>query len=205
MSVIGAGGHAKVIVGLLHALGARIEACFDDDATKRGQQILGVPIRSLTELPTEALAVLAIGNNRTRQRLARELPCVWASLVHPTAFVDPSSLIGPGSVVFAGAVIQPDVVVGAHAIVNTAASIDHDGNVGDFVHVAPGCHLAGTVTIDEGAFLGVGVSVVPGRRVGAWATVGAGACVIRDIAPGITVVGVPARPIVASNRGEVTR
>jgi acetyltransferase-like isoleucine patch superfamily enzyme len=53
----------------------------------------------------------------------------------------------------------------------------------------------GRVTVQEGANLGVGVSVAPGVVIGAWSTVGAGAVVIRDVEPGSTVVGVPARPI----------
>jgi acetyltransferase-like isoleucine patch superfamily enzyme len=79
--------------------------------------------------------------------------------------------------------------------VNTAASLDHDCVLGAFAHVAPGTHLAGSVVVGDGAFLGVGVSVIPGRRIGAWATVGAGAAVIHDVADRVTVVGVPARPL----------
>src|SRR5262249_58040314 len=112
----------------------------------------------------------------------------------PTAWVHPSVTIGAGTVIFAGAVIQPDATIGAHVIVNTRASIDHDCVLGDFVHVAPGVGLAGNVTLEEGAFLGIGAAAVPGSRVGAWATVGAGGVVIQPIAAGVTAVGVPARP-----------
>jgi UDP-perosamine 4-acetyltransferase len=98
-------------------------------------------------------------------------------------------------VVFAGAIIQPDAVLGRHAIINTSASIDHDCAIGDFVHLAPGTRLAGNVAIDEGAFLGIGAVAIPGVRVGAWTTVGAGAAIVDTLAAGIVAAGVPARPL----------
>jgi acetyltransferase-like isoleucine patch superfamily enzyme len=98
-------------------------------------------------------------------------------------------------VVFAGAVIQPDSVLGSHAIINTGATVDHDCHIGNFVHVAPGCNLAGAVTLKEGAFMGIGSRAIPGVTVEAWTTVGAGATVVHDLPGGITAVGTPARPV----------
>lgn len=201
LAVVGGGGHAMVVVATLQAAGDAPSVILDDDEARWGGELLGVPVRG----PVGRLAggpwrraVLAVGDNRTRRRLAAELAgprLTWARAVHPAAAVHPSVEIAPGTVIFAGAVVQPGSRLGAHGIVNTAASVDHDGDLGDFVHVAPGCHLAGAVTVGEGAFLGVGAAVVPGRTVGAWATVGAGAVVVRDVAPGATVAGVPARPL----------
>ncbi|WP_262422983.1 acyltransferase [Brevundimonas denitrificans] len=42
--------------------------------------------------------------------------------------------------------------------------------------------------------IGLGARVLPGVRIGAWAVVGAGAVVMKDVADGQTVAGVPARP-----------
>jgi len=61
--------------------------------------------------------------------------------------------------------------------------------------IAPGAHLGGEVTIGEGVLIGIGATVMPQRRVGDWAVVGAGACVVEDVPDGVTVVGVPARPL----------
>jgi UDP-2-acetamido-3-amino-2,3-dideoxy-glucuronate N-acetyltransferase len=47
--------------------------------------------------------------------------------------------------------------------------------------------------VERGAALGSGVVVLGGVRIGAGALVGAGAVVTRDVAPGETVAGVPAR------------
>ncbi|HEU0030794.1 MAG TPA: acetyltransferase [Kofleriaceae bacterium] len=196
LCVIGAGPHAKVVIVTARAVGFQHIEVYDDDPQRIGATVMGAPIVAPTSdaLGREtALVVLAIGDNRTRARLAGSARCELATLVHPTAHVEPSSTIGPGSVVFARSVIQPDTKLGAHVIVNTAATIDHDCTIGDHVHVAPGAHVAGIVTIGDGVLVGIGASIAPMVKIGAWSRVGAGAAVIHDVPDGVTAVGVPAR------------
>ncbi|MCC7073420.1 MAG: acetyltransferase [Deltaproteobacteria bacterium] len=193
VAVLGAGGHAKVMVATLKAAGRLVLGCFVREAAELGGKVLGVPVLHEDTVPAGAELILAAGDGRLRQRLAAKLAGPWAIVVHPSAIIDPSVVLEPGAMICAGVVLQPEVRVGAHAIVNTAAHVDHDGAIGRFAHVAPGCHVAGSVAIGEGAFLGTGATVIPGRRIGAWATVGAGAVVLYDVRDGSTVVGVPAR------------
>lgn len=197
--VVGAGGHAKVVVATLQAAGYDVRGLFDSDASLHGTEVLGTPVLGSDDDPRleGAPAVVAIGSNRVRRMVAQKLEgrVEWVTPVHPSAVVHPSVTLGPGTVVFAKAVLQPEVVVGAHAIINTGATVDHDGVLGDYVHVAPGTHLAGAVCLDEGAFLGVGGSAIPGVRVGAWTTVGAGGTVTADLPPGCVAVGTPARVV----------
>jgi acetyltransferase-like isoleucine patch superfamily enzyme len=79
--------------------------------------------------------------------------------------------------------------------VNTGATIDHDCIIGDYAHLAPGVHRAGSVQVGEGAFLGIGSVVIPGVKIGRWSTLGAGGVATRDLADGVVAVGVPARAL----------
>jgi sugar O-acyltransferase (sialic acid O-acetyltransferase NeuD family) len=195
--VIGAGGHAKVVIATVRAIGGNVRAVYDDQESRWGQTLLGVPVTGpiSSERIGDSPAVLAIGDNRVRRTLSTQLRAKWITACHPRAVVDSSVTIGSGTVIFAGVVIQPDTAIGAHCIVNTSASIDHDCSVGDYVHVAPGVSLCGGVSVAEGALLGVGAKVAPLVRVGEWSTVGAGAVCVEEVPSGSTVVGVPASPI----------
>lgn len=197
--VIGGGGHAKVVVSTLIALEMRVQAVYDDDPGKWGKDLCGAKIVGpLADLDSssEMNAILAIGDNRTRNILAKRFQRFrWLTVAHPHAFVHSSVSMGKGTVVFAGAVIQPDVVIGDHCIVNTNAAIDHDCVLGDFAHVGPGTCLAGDVSVQEGAFLATGGVAIIGRNIGKWSIVGAGGVVIEDIPDNVTAVGVPAKVI----------
>ncbi|MDP9440164.1 MAG: acetyltransferase [Actinomycetota bacterium] len=193
--VVGAGGHAKVVVEACLAAGWVVSGTVDADPSRT---VFGLPHLG----PPEGLrpepgvrAVIAVGSNAARRELGRRLNgrFEWATVVHPAATVSPRARIKEGAVVFAGAVVQADTVVGRHVILNTGCRVDHDNDLGDFCHVGPGAVLAGTVVLGEGAFVGAGAVVTPNRSLAGWCTVGAGGVVVRDTRPGLTYAGVPAK------------
>ena len=114
-------------------------------------------------------------------------------LVHPAATISTTAWLGAGVIASAGVIVQSDARIGPFTLLNTAATIDHDNEVGAFVSVAPGVHTAGGVRILDQAFVGLGAVIIGGVTVGERAVVGAGAVVTRDVPAGATVVGNPAR------------
>ena len=83
-----------------------------------------------------------------------------------------------------------------------------DATIGRNVNVGAGtvtCNFDGVqklpTVVEENVFLGCDSMLVAPVNVGAGATTGAGAVVTRDVAPGATVVGAPARPIVKGSKG----
>ena len=204
--ILGAGGHAKVVLETAIACGVASNVAFLDDRPL--PPMLGWPVLGRLDLVLDPsikeqfpFALVAIGHPDTRLRWLAKLKVAGYSLpllIHPSAWISPSAQIGPGSVVFAQAVVQAQVVIGIGAILNTGCSVDHDGQLSDAVHVCPGARLAGGVKVGSRSWIGIGASVIQHVRIGSDVTVGAGAAVVRDLPDGVTAVGVPAR-VLSSN------
>lgn len=165
-----------------------------------GYQILGAPT-SLDEVICahgDAKVIIGIGDNRTRLRIARSHLASYPvadPLVHPFSCASRYAQFGFGSVLMPGVVVNAGTRVGSHVILNTACSVDHDCVIGDYAHISPGAHLAGSVIVGEGCHIGTGASVIPGVRIGEWSVIGAGAVVTSDNPARSLAVGVPARVI----------
>ena len=95
----------------------------------------------------------------------------------------------------AGAVINSGARIGTGCIVNTCASVDHDCNVGDYVHIAVGSHLCGTVSMGDETWIGAGAIVSNNISICSECMIGAGAVVVKDIKESGTYVGVPAKKV----------
>ncbi|MCU0395594.1 MAG: acetyltransferase [Chitinophagaceae bacterium] len=193
--LFGASGHGLVILDILHRLQQPVQA-FIDDADKP-PVFGGIPVMksSAFQPGPEDQVIVSIGSNEARRTVAGKLAGMhFGTAVHPQAIVSTSETsIGEGSVVMAGAVLNPYVRVGRHCIINTCASIDHECQLGDFVHVSPNATLCGNVQVGHGAWIAAGSTIVPGVRIGAGAVIGAGTVVRKDVPPGGLVVGNPGK------------
>lgn len=202
--VLGAGGHAKVLVDALLLLGREVEGVLDSDSAKHGAAILGVRVLGGEEL-LEGRAVAscrlinALGSVRRpqlRQSVHERFAArgyAFVGVIHPAACVSRHAEIADDAQIMAGAVVQAGASIGADVIVNTRASVDHDCVIGAHTHIAPGATLSGDVKVGAGSHIGTGATVLQGVRIGAGCVVGAGALVLRDVADGAIVFGVPAR------------
>lgn len=194
--IIGASGHGKVIADIVLSAGDRLLGFLDDG--KAGGTCLGFPVlgklKDYVNYPY-AEFIIAIGNAAVREKIAASMAGVpWHTAIHPAAVVSKFDVtIGEGTVIMANAVVNPGTSVGKHCIVNTAAVVEHDNKIEDFVHISVGAKLAGTVSVGKSTWVGIGAVVSNNLTLCGGCMIGAGAVVVKDILEPGTYVGVPAR------------
>ncbi len=212
--ILGAGGHARVLIDALQASGmATPVALLDADRSLWGTTLLGVPVVGgddrLSTLTKDGITHFlvglgSVGDCRPRRRLyelglAHGLRPLRA-LVHPSAVCSRWATVGEGTVVYPASVINAGAVIGVNGIINTGAIVEHDCTIGDHAHVATGATLCGGVQVGAGAHIGAGATVRQGLMIGDEAIVGAGAVVVSHVAAGLVVAGVPARRVLRRER-----
>lgn len=201
--VVGAGGHGRELADIVRSARAaglplRLLGLADDGDVDRlalaraGFRFLG---GSETATDRDVRTYLGLGYPDVRRRVAKRLQsATWGeALVHPSASVGSGSELGTGAVLAQGSVVTTNVCVGAHSHLGVNATVSHDCKIGDFVTICPGVTITGAVEIGDDVFVGAGATVLPGISIGNGAVIGAGATVTKDIAPGVTATGVPAR------------
>ena len=202
--VLGAGGHAKVVIAALKGSGVTIAGIADLDPATHGRRVLGVPVLggekvAMNRKQNEIALVNGVGSTRPSPRRReiferfKQAGYAFRVVIHPSAVVGEETDIGEGSQIMAGAIVQPGCRIGANTIVNTRASVDHDCVLGAHVHVAPGAVLGGGVSVGDGAHVGAGAKVIQNIELGAGALIAAGATVVSDVPADGCVAGTPAR------------
>jgi len=204
--IVGAGGHARELFDTITAVNLvrprwRVIGFVDpaptqpDRLDRLGATVVGDD-RWLIANPCRY--ALGIGTPRLRRQLDSKLGQGGLdpeSVIHPGAYMGLDIRFAPGVVVYARTTITTNVEIGRHTHVNVGCSIQHDTVIGSFVQIGPGVIVNGDCRIGDDASIGSGAIITRGCSIGAGATVGAGAVVIDDVAPGSTVVGVPARTV----------
>jgi sugar O-acyltransferase (sialic acid O-acetyltransferase NeuD family) len=186
-TIVGAGGHAKVIIEIIEESGYVVNAVVDDNPKIKTLVGYQVTDQKVFNSPV----IVAIGDNKVRKKFVQTINYEFGKAIHPRANISARCKIAEGTVVMAGTTINSEAVIGKHCIINTNASVDHDCKIGDFVHISPKVTLAGNVTVDEGSHIGIGSTVIQGTHIGKWVTIGAGAVIIEDVPDYAVVVGVP--------------
>lgn len=209
--VIGAGGFAREVKWLIKEIddalpGIEFVGYVVSDTSKTGphdsaDEILG-DYRWLRDNRARFDALtIGIGTPAVRLKVARELLpdfpiSMWPALVHPTVRLDRGSAeMGPGVILCAGVVGTVNLKLRPFSMVNLACTLGHEADIGEGCVLNPTVNVSGGVVLEEGVLVGTGSQVLQYLRVGSGATVGAGAVVTKNVLPGVTVVGAPARPL----------
>jgi sugar O-acyltransferase (sialic acid O-acetyltransferase NeuD family) len=212
--ILGAGGYARELSGVFDAvnaldpryevLGYLVDAGYGTPGTLVDERPILGDIGWLAGRTDDVQVIAAVGAPALRRKkvaAAATHGARFVTVVHPTVVLPARVSLGVGVALAAGSMFTTNIRVGDHAHVNLGCTVGHDSRIEPFAMVSPGVHVSGNVVIEEGCLIGTGASIIEGRRIGAWAIVGAGSAVIVDVPANTTVVGVPARVMITRDPG----
>ena len=210
IAIVGAGGFAREVAWLINDINrvspefeflgylvADISHPADHDSK---DHILGDFSWLEGNRTVQALA-FGIGNPERKSKVVAEVESSfpnleWPALVHPTVQFDHGSCnLERGVVLCAGTIGTVNLTFKEFCMVNLLCTIGHESRIGRCAVVNPTVNLSGGVIVGDDALIGTGAQVLQYVTIGAGATVGAGAVVTKDVEPGSTVVGIPAKPL----------
>lgn len=199
--IVGASGLGKEVAWLAKRAGINVLGFLDDNPALEGRDFYRKPVLGFVDdwrNFLDAEFVIGIASPRIKEKIVGRMKAQgkpkFAKLIDPAVQVDLSeTVIGAGSVICAGTVCTADTTIGSHCIINKLCSIGHDVSIHDFATLSPQVMLGGQSVVGHGAEIGAASLVRQGLKVGAGSVVGMGAVVTKDVPPGVTVVGNPAK------------
>lgn len=180
----------------------------DDYKGIQGTTINGTKVISFEEFLKSETKVVSVSYADPHRRRDLVEKCTingidTHSIRSPTARIWPDVTIGEGAIICDNSIITCNVSIGKHFHCNLFSFIEHDCIIGDYVTLSPRVSVNGRVVVEDFVFVGTGAVIRPGNlekplTIGKGAIVGMGAVVTKDVAPGDTVIGNPARSMNSS-------
>lgn len=183
---------------------AKIVAILDDNESLHGTEVCGIPVVGslslATEYPDEVSFIFGIGSHRSRLIRSNVIERIgieesrYISIIHESANVLPGAKIGHGCIVHPGVIIGQDSRLDGFNLVFTNSIVASRNHLHKFAMVTSLVALTDGVEIGQSAFIGTASAVGEGVRVGPGALVGMGSVILKDVPPGVCLVGNPPKP-----------
>jgi sugar O-acyltransferase (sialic acid O-acetyltransferase NeuD family) len=205
--VIGASGHAKVILDILERANTFRVIGLLDTFKEPGTEVMGYRVLGTEEEIHELRrshdvrgGIVAIGHNWVRWRMVQRIleltpDFEFVNAIHPSARIARDVEIGRGVAIMAGVSVNPGTRIGDFCFVNTNASVDHDNVLGEYSCLQPNAATGGNVRIGAFSVISMGATVIQGVTIGCHTVIGAGATVLSDIPDRVVAYGTPCRVI----------
>ncbi|MDP4546853.1 NeuD/PglB/VioB family sugar acetyltransferase [Marinobacter sp. MDS2] len=206
VGIYGASGLGREVLPLaraqLHAVDADLVFVDDGDvgASVNGYRVLSYEQFLASDAPGKQI-VFAIADGKIRELLAQKCANDGVSVLSVKAdnvvVLDDVS-IGEGAILSHFTQLTSNIRIGKHFHANIYSYVAHDCVIGDYVTFAPSVRCNGNIMIEDHAYIGTGAIIKQGAPdkplvIGRGAVVGMGAVVTKDVPPGVTVVGNPAK------------
>ncbi len=204
--LIGASGYGREVYDMLERINQKentynIIGFIDDDKSLWGKMINGVKVLGGIEylksnyLNERIYAAITIASADVKRKIVRELDnyVIWESLIDPTAIISKYCNIGKGTLIGAFSQIGPNSQIGDFCSILYACNVGHDAVLEDYVSAMDYCDITGHAHLEEGAYLGSSVAILPDIRICKNSVIGGGAVVVKDLIEQGTYTGVPAK------------
>lgn len=211
VGLFGAGGYAREVMPYVESSARRlvgstrsVECVFVDlegnPALINGRRVISES-NFLSQAGVERMFNVAIASASTREAISAKCASVGAIplAIHSDNVVILDDVkIGEGAILSPFTTLTSNISIGNYFHANLYSYVAHDCLIGNYVTFAPAVHCNGNIVIEDYVYIGTGAILRNGTaarplRIGKGAVVGMGAVVTKDVPPGVTVMGNPAR------------
>lgn len=198
--IIGAGTYGQVYSEYLKDF-YEVTGFYDDNEALQGHVINKIVVKGTVQNAIEnekdCSVFVPIGSNSIRVNLLKQFEAKGfdvPSFVHPKTNIHESVNVGNAVYILPGTNIMPLSTISNYVMISMGVNIAHHTIVEKGTFISQGVNVGASLTIKSMSFIGISSTIMTGVCVvGAEATVGAGAVVIKDVPDNAVVAGVPAK------------
>ncbi|MCF6359273.1 MAG: NeuD/PglB/VioB family sugar acetyltransferase [Cyclobacteriaceae bacterium] len=175
----------------------------DDDDDKHnnsynGYRVLGFTSEYKNYVCEGLSVVICIHSPQVKKMLYNKIKnseVIFPNFVSPKAWISNGCKIGKGVIIYPGVSINYECIIGDFVNINMNCAIGHNVTIRAFSSLSPGVNLGGFTIVDESVDFGIGAVSIQNINVGAYSVIGGQSILIRDVAEGVKIAGIPAKEI----------
>jgi len=125
------------------------------------------------------------------EKFSEQIP--FATIIHPTCFIDPTAKIGNGSVLYPGCIVDKNAIIENNVLLNLGVVISHNSYIASHSFISPRVVIAGFSSIGECCNIGINTTIIDNIKITNNVFTGGGSVIIKNIELSGLYVGNPAR------------
>ncbi len=201
--IVGAGGLGREVLQWLTDINQKketwnIKGFIDDNIRALDNYYYAVTVLGMIEdwFPSEnEVFVCAISAPLIKERVVKLMKsrgAEFVSVIHPDASIGAYNKLGEGVVIYPGARITVNAQIGDF-VTFLHSFAGHDVTIGDYSTIFGCSSLNGFVKVGQSVLISSHVDIIPERKIGDHAFIGAGSIVVDNVKPNTKVFGNPAK------------